>query len=234
MTYLNTKTFFCGILFVAVTTIAPAAEVYFDTVSTEKSVRAQGAYFGFFGGGSWDYNVDSSGTAGLSSEQDGTGWFIGAELGYQFRTAYPVRPAFEVELFYAADKAISENATSRLSNDFYSVNLMVNFILALDLSDYRDDVGFLASLHPYIGGGLGGAYTNADSSLLSGSGDGLSLGSSGKISFAYQFLAGLEVDLSDYVSIYGEYRRLWINNVAGSNFSESDRNLWNIGFKVQY
>ncbi len=234
MSYPKLKSILCLTLAAVTAMSAGAAEVYFDTVSTEKAVRAQGAYFGLFGGGSFDYDVDSAGSRNLLSEQDGTGWFIGAEIGYQFRTAFPVRPAFEVELFYMSDKANSANATSVLTNDFYSINLMANFILALDLTDYRDDIGFFANLHPYIGGGLGAAYTNADSSLVSGTGDGLTLGSSSKISFAYQIFAGLEVDLSDYVSIYGEYRRLWIDNVGGSNFSRSKQDLWNIGFKVQY
>lgn len=214
---------------------ARAAEVYFDTISTEKAVRAQGAYFGLFGGGAMDLDVKTGGALEGFAQQDEGGWFLGAEIGYQFRTPFPVRPAFELELFYFANEFRAEAPGALATADFYHITLMANFILALDLSDFRDDIGFLASVHPYIGAGLGGAYTNVSNADIEfATTDDVSLSDGSKFSFAYQVFAGLEVALSDYVSVYGEYRRLWISDLAGAEFDDGDQNLWGLGFKVQY
>lgn len=212
-----------------------AAEVYFDTVSTEKAVRTHGAYFGLFGGGATNFEVDGGQGLEEASQQDKNGWFVGAEIGYQFRTPFPIRPAIELELFYLSNDYRAEVGGGKAAADLYHVNLMANVLLALDLTDYRDELGFLASFHPYIGVGAGAAYTNVSSgSITTAEGRTLSLGDGAKVTLAYQLIAGLEIDLSDYFSIYGEYRRLWIDDIAGSSLTSGDQNLWGLGFKVQY
>ncbi len=212
-----------------------AAEVYFDTVSTEKAVRMHGAYFGLFGGGATDFEVEEGKGLEEASQRDENGWFVGAEVGYQFRTPFPLRPAIELELFYLANDYRADVGGGKASADMYHVPLMANAILALDLSDYREDLGFLAAFHPYIGAGVGAAYSNvSNSSLETADGRTLKLADGSKVTFAYQIIAGLEIELSDYFSIYGEYRRLWIDDIAGATFTSGDQNLWGAGFKVQY
>lgn len=214
-----------------------ADEVYFDTVSTEKAVRMHGAYFGFFGGGSTDFSAtNDEGELGGYSVNDEGGWFLGAEIGYEFRTPFPIRPAVEVELFYLAnDFQAEDGAGNRATADLYHVNLMVNFVLALDFSNFESDLGVFAAFHPYIGAGIGASYSDLSHSRIDLAGGGKDdFGSGSDITFAYQLFGGLELALSDYVSIYGEYRRLFIDDLAGAALGDGEQNLWGFGFKVKY
>lgn len=220
------------------TTLAPAAEVYFDTISTEKATRLSGAYFGVFGGADVDQDADVNPNNSRPLNLDGEGsLYLGVEFGYQWQTPFPLRTGFEVEAMYLANDFEASNALTSASADFHSAVVMANLTLALDLSDYRDDLGpFWASFHPYIGAGVGGAYVwqrnykleRANGSIQNG-------GNSGDFTFAYQLFAGVEFDLTDTLSLYAEYKYLVFDDLgASTGVSDYQHNLFGAGLKMQY
>lgn len=217
----------------------PAEEVYFDTISTARASRNHGAYIGVFGGATHTADASFNGRlseGGLSTNDD-VGFFAGIEFGYSFWTPIALRPALELELEYLSSSLNADGPDgARFRSDLRSGLVMLNGIIALDLGDYRSDVGdFWASFHPYIGAGLGGAYTRvSDISLRAAGGDDRSRGSSSDWVFAYQFFGGLEYDLTDTVSIYAEYKRLIFDELGGRAVSNADFDLWTFGVKVEY
>lgn len=225
--------------FAALPSPSRAEEVYFDTISTAKATRLHGAYFGAFGGGS-GFNDASFGKRlgglGLDASDD-SGWLAGVEFGYSYATPFPIRPAIEVELFYLDnDLPADGNGGASYKGHLRAGTLMLNGILALDLEDYRAEVGdFWAGFKPYIGAGLGGAYTTVRNQNLSiPGGGGGKLGSGSNWSYAYNFFAGIEYAFDDMWSIYGEYRKLFFDRLANGSIKDSEFDLWTLGFKVQY
>jgi opacity protein-like surface antigen len=235
--------------------VSRAAEVFFDTVSTEKAVRTHGAYFGAFGGfGLGSAEVDFGNDLDDASLDESQAAFGGIEFGYTFSTPLPIRPSIELEFLYLdddiqatledipeANKAnLSPSKLAKLprtgSANLKLFNTSLNLILALDLSMYREDIGdFLAALHPYIGAGIGGAYAKLDSFGFRNEA-GEEIGDQGDQSgfeVTYQLFGGLEVSFSDAFSVYAEYKYLAVTSL-GEQISNYERPLLNFGFKVQY
>ncbi len=221
--------------------VASAAEVYFDTVSTEKAVRTHGAYFGAFGGvGVSGADVDFGNRLKGASLDTTEAAFGGIEFGYSFSTPLPLRPSIELELLYLDDEFRAELRDVRkrtASANLKLFNASINVLLALDLSMYREDIGdFLAALHPYVGFGVGGAYAELDSFGLRDK-RGRRVSSEGDQSgfeYSYQLFGGLELAFSDAFSVYAEYKYLAISNLGNGNINNYERPLLNFGFKVQY
>jgi opacity protein-like surface antigen len=232
----STRTLITALVALATaTTCLRADEVFFDTVSTEKASRVSGAYFGVFGGGAMTSDTSSSGPLDGADLDNGSGWFGGAEVGYYFRTPFPVRPAIELEAFYLGTEVESGGSTD-FRSDLWAAGAFVNLILALDLSAYAEDLGpFLTSLRPYVGAGIGAAYTKLDGGTARfRDGSNAKIDSDSTISFAYQLFAGLEVALADDVSVYGEYKYLVLDDTGSDNLSEVASDLWTVGVKVSY
>lgn len=240
LTFTILKTTLGAGLLAMTASLAPAAEVYFDTISTEKASRLSGAYFGVFGGSDFDQDADvNPGDAGPSFTLDGQGsLFLGVEFGYEWQTPFPLRTGFEVEAMYLSNDFEAHNEFSEISADFHSAVIMANLTLALDLADYRDDVGpFWAAFHPYIGAGFGGAYTWQRNGKIKDLTDGseISNGNSGDFTFAYQLFAGVEFDLTDTLSLYAEYKYLVFDDLGtSSGISDYQHNLFGAGLKMQY
>ncbi len=221
--------------------VAFAAEVYFDTVSTEKAVRTHGAYFGAFGGvGVGGADVDFNKRLRGASLDKTEAAFGGVEFGYSFNTPLPLRPSIELELLYLDDELRAELLDARkrtASANLKLFNASINLMLALDLSMYNEDLGsFLAALHPYVGFGVGGAYAELDSyGLRNKRGRRVtSEGDQSGFEYSYQIFGGLELAFSDAFSIYAEYKYLAISNLGNGNINNYERPLLNFGFKVQY
>ena len=238
---------------------ATAGEVYLDTVrattggysdtvvSTERAYRTQGAYFGLQGG------VSSRGSASFRNElggaelEDESGFVLGARAGYWFRIPFPIRPSLEVELNYLRDDVSvggtvsSEKHVGRVTGggDLSAFVGTVNLVLALDLEPYRDQVGdVLAAFHPYVGAGIGAAYSSLEDFSLKirdeEGGEKKVDAEGSKIDFAYQVFGGLEIDLSEEFSIYGEYKRMVLEGTGTESITDYERDLWVLGFKVNY
>lgn len=185
----------------------------------QMTVRQQGtAYIPPAGGG--PLAVNAVGKA--STNRSGV---LGAHIGYQWNSlnsnaAWSVTPALELEGYYLGATATGHN----LSNDnprlgahrftvTYPMNtavLLVNGVLALNNLQ-------MGGLHPYIGGGIGAAnvsITNADSSQFRPSEPGVNHYNSDKNAsnwaFAAQAKAGLQFGLNEHVSVFAEYRYLYL------------------------
>ena len=203
-------------------------------------------YLGIFGGGgsSDNVNVIQYGTAFFPDlvggplavngfgplKNNGTGWFGGAQLGYQAQgvslplNLYPqwtFGPAFEIEGYWFGNRTLHGDAinnTARLpEHDFelsFSANrsiYLTNFVLNLNNPCYL--------FHPYVGFGIGGALvrlSGADSTQISPIEPGVNhfntKTSDTNATFAGQIKAGLAYDINEWVSIYAEYRWLYLSS----------------------
>lgn len=193
-----------------------------------KVSRSHGAYFGFFGGVTLGPDVQVGGLlSGYSTDADES-WVIGAEWGYEFNTCYSIRPSIEAEVFYTDYDFTATNGAGVAQAELEHLNFMLNLILALDLEDSCSPG--LADLHPYLGVGIGGSHTSAGNHSLNGT----TFASGSSFSLATQVLVGVEKDLSDCFSLYGEFRWLDVADLPGGALIESDMGMITTGIKIRY
>jgi len=213
-----------------------ADEIYFDTISTKKASRDQGAYFGAFGGGTSNQSAGFRGNRydGLEISDEG-GWFIGAEYGYSFHTPIATDIFAEIEFNYLNSPLDAEGEASMFQSDMRSLNLLMNVGVQLNLDDKREQVGdFWASFRPYAGAGFGGAVVKQNNMLLKRDGKTIASGDDSDFSWAYQVFAGVEFALTDTFSIYGEYKHLGYADIGEGNITDPEFDLWALGFKFKY
>ncbi len=249
-----------GLLFIAAPA-SDAAEIPLNAigeqpegVTTEITERKDGPYVAAWLGAA------TAGKASFREELrgadlgDSTGFAGGLKLGYSWQTPIFIRPSVELELAYLTDNlspmgSIEDNSgrrevSRRIKSGGTDLNALVgtvNFVLALDLGAIRDQVGdFVAGLHPYVGIGIGGAYSSVDKfetrarSSSSRNDEKIRVDGGSKIDFAYQFLAGLEIDLDDSFSIFGEYKHISLNSTGSEVIRDYERDLWVFGCKLAY
>jgi opacity protein-like surface antigen len=204
-----------------------------------------GAWLGAVTGGKASFREELRG----AELGDSTGFTGGLKLGYSWQTPIFIRPSVEVEFAYLTDDLTptgSVDGSARKAGQIKSgggdLNALVgtvNLVLALDLGGIRDQVGdFVAGLHPYIGIGVGGAYSSVErfeTKVRSGGGDEkIRVEGGSKIDFAHQLLAGLEIDLDDELSIFGEYKRISLDSTGSKSIRDYERDLWVFGCKFAY
>jgi opacity protein-like surface antigen len=221
-----------------------------DGSTTERIERQHGPYFAAWLGAATGPTASTSGRLGGTHINDETGFAAGLKLGYYFRTPYFIRPSIEFELAYLkTDLALGGSAEGRNrerlgfsgSSDMNALVGTVNLVLALDLGSIREEVGdFLAGLHPYIGAGIGASYSSVENfdGKLNGRGSArdqkLHVEGGSKFGFAYQLMAGLEVELDDDVSLFGEYKRVSMDQTGASSIRDYETDLWIFGCKLSY
>lgn len=221
-----------------------------EGITTELTERESGPYVGAWlgavTGGKASFRNDLRG----GELGDSTGFTGGLKLGYSWQTPIFIRPSVEVEFAYLTDDLTptgsvngSVRKTGQLKSgggDLSAIVGTVNLVLALDLGAIRDQVGeFVAALHPYIGVGVGGAYSSVDPFVAKvrtseGRNEKIRVDGGSKIGFAYQLLAGLEIDLDDELSIFGEYKRMSLEGTGSSSIRDYERDLWVFGCKFAY
>jgi opacity protein-like surface antigen len=220
-----------------------------EGVTTELTDRESGPYVGAWLG------AVTGGRASFRNELRGaelggsTGFTGGLKLGYSWQTPIFLRPSVEVEFAYLTDDLNptgSVDGSGRNGGEIKTggshLNALVgtvNLVLALDLGAIRDRVGeFVAGLHPYIGIGVGGAYGNVQPFQAKVTTDGedekIRVEGGSKIDFAHQLLAGLEIDLDDELSIFGEYKRISLDSTGSKSIRDYERDLWVFGCKFAY
>jgi opacity protein-like surface antigen len=232
----------------------PAGEVPLNALSADDEnpemattvyvERDQGPYISLWLGAASGGDATFSGRLKGAELDSNTDFAFGAKFGYFYRTPFFVRPSIELELGYLdSEIGASGNAGNvrsfRGSGDFQSIYGTVNVVLALDLAPYRDTVGdILSAIHPYIGAGIGGAYSRFDG--MNGKGrtdDGsrkVRVDGGSKFDFAHQIFGGIEIDLDDEFSIFGEYKRITIESTGSDSIRNYERNLWIVGAKIGY
>ena len=145
---------------------------FLDDVDTEVSLT----------GYNYDYSVDTK-----------TGYLLGGAIG--MRIWDPLRA--EVELSYARWKAKSYDYQGTLSYDANG-----HLSAAYLLGNLWVDIPTQSAFTPYVGGGAGVAWVDADTSF-----NGTPLGyGDGEVGFAFQLGAGVKVDLTDWVALDVGYR----------------------------
>ena len=159
-------------------------------------------YFGVFGGYvapqdmTWTSNVTGT-SADLSLDSSG---MMGFKMGYILPQARAL--AFELEWNYMFDQNIPPQVVSgvRESGEVALNNFLVNVILR-----YPE-----GKIHPYIGGGIGASSMYIQNTESIG-GVVVNVADESATGFAWQFLAGVNVDLAPNLSADLTYRYFGTN-----------------------
>jgi opacity protein-like surface antigen len=214
-----------------------AAEVYFDTVSTAKATRLQGAYLGTFAGGANVTGTSTSGRlGGLGVDGRGMGWIGGVEFGYKWVTPAGLNLMTELEFYYLDQDISGGNSRSRYRSNLRSIGAMANGMVQLDLgSILGEDAGWVGRIKPYLGAGLGFGYGDQDDIAYKAPGRReRTLGGGGDTGLAYQLLGGVEVEVSDTFSVYGEYRYMDLYDFGNDDITGAEISTWVVGMRFQY
>lgn len=216
---------------------APAAEVYFDTVNTASASRLHGAYFGAFAGGVNALGADTSRRLrNLNVSGQGAGWIGGVEFGYKWATPVGLNLAAELELYYLQQDLRGESGRERYRSTLNAFGAMGNGIVQLDLESLLgEEAGWIANVKPYVGAGVGFGYGYQNQIAYKRPGRReKQLDDGGEAGFAYQLIAGVEVELADNFSVYGEYRYLDLYDFGNGDIKGIDFSTWVLGVRFQY
>ena len=217
---------------------ASAAEVYFDTVNTASATRLHGAYFGAFAGGA---NVTGTSTSsrtlrGVGVDGDGMGWIGGVEFGYKWATPVGLNFAAEVEFLYLSQDISGASGGASYRSNLGYFGAFGNGVVQLDLESLMGpEAGWIARVKPYVGAGVGYGYGYENQiNIKRPGGRERSVNDGGESSFAYQLFAGVEVEMADNFSIYGEYRYLDIYDFGNGTIEGADVSTWILGARFNY
>jgi opacity protein-like surface antigen len=216
---------------------ASAAEVYFDTVNTARASRLQGAYFGTFAGGANVTGTSTSGRlGGMGVDGKGMGWMGGVEFGYKWETPAGINLMAELEFYYLDQEISGNTGRSKYRSTLRSLGAMANGIVQLDLGSLLgEEAGWIGRIKPYVGAGFGLGYGDQDDISFKPTGKReRTLSEGGEIGFAYQLLAGVEVEVTDSFSVYGEYRYMDLYDFGNSDITGAEISSWIVGLRFQY
>jgi opacity protein-like surface antigen len=214
-----------------------AAEIYFDTVSTAKASRLNGAYFGTFAGG---VNVGNTVTTGRIKDVpvDGNklGWIAGVEFGYKWVTPVGINLATELEFYYLNQDISGSRRGTKYRSDLAAFGAMANGIIQFDLETMLGpDAGWVGAIKPYVGAGVGFGYGYQNNIAYTQPGRSeRTLNDGGESSFGYQLLAGIEVVLAENFSVYGEYRYLDLYDFGNGGIGGAEFSALVLGARFQY
>lgn len=242
--------------------ISSAAEIDLKSLQpleTAKKKNKNGAYVGVFLGQSTSTSANMQlNYVGHSldydvADRDGD-LLAGFEVGYQWRSKYPINLGLEFEAFYGsteinASPANALNAGTPIdlgdvataSTDLNYVAFMINGTIGLDLRKYQPHIGkWIPKFKPYVGGGIGGAQLWYRNQRVQSFGDLLALPTASSATafgidefvFAYQIFGGLEFKINEKLGIYGEYRRLTFDKT--NELTDLEINTVLGGLKLQY
>lgn len=181
-------------------------------------------------------------------------WIVGGNAGHYFSTItvpyvsqWSVRPAAEIEGYFIGRNTIHGNDINNLSSnehDFavsYPMSVGIGLINAVASFNHSD----FAQWHPYVAGGLGlgvVSITSAISTQTTPSEVGVNHyntdPSATDTAFSSQLKAGLSFDWTEHLSIFGEYRYLYVaatNYIFGSTVypSHATTSSWDVKFGSQ-
>ena len=215
----------------------PAAEVYFDTVSTAKASRLQGAYVSAYGGSSSVTQTTLHPRYKGLGSRGSDGWAAGVKFGYQFTTPLPIRTAAELELGYLNSTVdVFRNSENYFRGNLQSYHAFGNLVLGLDLEGFAPEGTDERALmiKPYIGAGAGVALTSLQDEVRRFDGRGARPENGSKASFGYQIFGGVEVELSEELSLYGEYRYLDLYDLGQGDLQGAALNQFLFGMRLAY
>jgi opacity protein-like surface antigen len=234
------KKIYSSLALLALTNAAFAGHAKVMDTSTPPAKTYIGIFGG--GGSSNEFKFSQFGSAFLSTENGGplavnafghmnshSAWFVGAQLGYQApgillssNSQWSLVPAAELEGYYFGNKTFNGhliNDTARLpEHDFYATYPMRRSVFLTNAVLTFSHPCYL--IHPYIGLGIGGAVvriSGAESIQTVPAEPGLnhynSSDSDTDATFAGQIKAGLSYDVNDTISLFAEYRWLYLSGI---------------------
>ena len=153
-------------------------------------------------GANFSLNSEISGAGGIKL---GYAWPFDKEPIDQFNEEFgDNRPrlggGIELEAGYLNDQLKGSNAGGNLSGDIDNAYFLVNFLLKSRMGNFV----------PYIGGGVGGAYTSLSDPVIPGA-TGLD---DDAVSFAYQGVAGLDYYFRPDWSVFTEFKYLVLQDLS--------------------
>lgn len=191
---------------------------------------------GWYAGGELGFGLSNSQKLSLSNNGNtltnnyNTGFGGGILGGYSFANGW--RPEIEfgyrganVSSIQQSTPQVSSSQTNNVSGTMSLETLMVN-----GWWDFRQSDGFFATVHPYVGAGLGGAHFNLNGESLntpSNAGWAASgpLASGSATTFAYQIGFGAGIGLTPQWSASLDYRYLGTSSVSLTNENEGGGKL---------
>lgn len=235
------KSFFSSIFFAVLANSAFAEPVRtVQSAAMNESGRFYLGVFGGDGSSS-QFHASQFGSAFFLEDENGplavnafghtksqSGWLAGAQVGYQARdilfnpsSDWRVKPAIELEGYYLGNRSFTGdliNNTTRIPEHDFVVRypmkrsvFLTNAVFSLNNPCYL--------FHPYIGVGFGGAIveiSGANSTQVEPFEVGInhynSNTSDTSPTFAGQVKAGLSYDINEYVSLFAEYRWLYLSS----------------------
>jgi len=215
-----------------------AAEVYFDTVNTASAERLHGAYFGAFAGGvNMNGVATSSKLNGVNISGRSRGEMGGIEFGYKWATPVGITLATELELFYLSQYIMGSGRGGSYRSKVKYGGAMANGVIQFDLGAMLgEDAGWVGRIKPYIGGGVGYGYGAQDFIQVRypGSKKTRRFDDGGETAFSSQLFAGVEVEVMENFSVYGEYRQMNFYDFGNSDIRALDFGSWLLGVRFQY
>lgn len=219
------------------------------------------------GGSSNDFNGSQFGTAFILEAGGGplavnafgnvkgeSSAFYGAQLGYKAQeiplnasSRWSLEPAAELEGFSMSDSTFKGsliNDTSRIPEHDFEVSYPMsrNIFLANAVLGFNNPC---VIVHPYIGLGIGSAVvriTNADATQISPPEVGVNhynaSTNANDTTFAGQIKLGLSYDFNSYVSVFADYRWLYVGSTGytfGSTISPGhvETSAWRVNLDAQ-
>lgn len=190
----------------------------FDIASAD-----MGAYVGVWGG--YTFSPDAS------FKNDNTGstfdldiqetWAAGVKFGYTPPQMKYL--SFELEYFYSdpdIDRTVS--GQSAINGDVKFNSFLYNVIVRYPEGKF----------HPYLGGGIG--FSNADASVQTTSPSGSASTSENDTSFAWQILAGIDIDLTNNWTADIGYRYFYTDPKLGNLSLEYKTSMVTLGLKYRF
>jgi opacity protein-like surface antigen len=195
-----------------------------------------GWYTGINGGANFQGDQESTGPNRVLDLDFDTGGFFSGQLGYKFRGNRMGRFRTEAEFSYRKNDVdeIVFNGVNRIgSGDERVLAGLIN--LLYDINAHSD------RFIPFVGAGIGLANINADVAYSPGA-----FIDDDDTTFAYQFMVGAELRLTDEISIIGDARYFALDDPELTRFggpapaafvdldSEYDSFITSLGFRYNF
>lgn len=239
-----------------------AAEIDLKSIQQpplEQKKSKYGPYVGVFAGSTTGQDADLEidyvdKTLHYDTLDDDGNVFFGLEVGYAWRTKYYFEFALEFEALFSTTEVngllndsankkvgLSDTDLASVKADMSYAAFLLNGVVTLDLKRLRPYIGtFATRFRPYLGAGVGGAQIWYRNQTYQSVGDAFGTPTAAAAApfgidefvGAYQYFGGLEVTLTEKLSAYAEFRRLYFAKTNDLRSFSTDVFLG--GFHIRY
>lgn len=167
------------------------------------------------GGAGWNHVEDTDVGAGLDAEFD-EGYNLTGAVGYDYGDLRS-----EIEITYRDNDLDSVTGLADASGEVNSTAFMLNGYY---------DIPMGSVVTPYVGAGVGVAHVNAEDFTAGGA----SIADEDDTVFAYQAMAGVEMNVAPQVDLYTEYKYFGTDDVDLGGGSELENRNHTVMAGVKY